>query len=144
MTRAEAAATIHVSVDVLNNAASIMGKALPEIRAKIRNGEIKTFGHAYTIVTPNKDERREGLTSEEKQRRWLNGHRSQTKREPEPPSPITRTMVNGLTQAHLDAFAIMLAPKVSAETADDLIRKLTLNANRAAARRGKRWTEADL
>jgi hypothetical protein len=143
-TYAEAARRVGIHVDQINRAAAVRKAALPGIMAAIKGGKIKTIWHAYGIITPDRDEKIEGLTSKEKQERWLKGQRSRRDPEPPPAKPITNRMVKALTQDQLDALAATLAPRVSAEAADDLIKKLAPKANRAAAQRGKRWAEADL
>jgi hypothetical protein len=131
ITRAEAAERIHVSVDVVNNAASVMRKALAPVRAKIRNGEIKTFGHAYHIVTPTKDEKAEGLTSEAKQNKWLNDPKNALKRPKAPAQPprlITKRMLRDLSEREARLIH------------DEIMDK----ANRAYALEGKQITITDL
>jgi hypothetical protein len=64
MTQADAAKRMSVNIDQIRTAAAVKKAALPEIRAAIENGKIKTINHAYIIVTPDKDEKHDGVTSE--------------------------------------------------------------------------------
>ena len=64
------------------------------------NGKISKIGHAYKIVTPDKAERLEGLTSEQKQIQWLNNPASGVggaKRLSKPAFPITAKQLKALT-----------------------------------------------
>lgn len=127
MTRAEAARRMSISVDQVNTAADVEKLALPEVRAAIDNGTIKTIGYAYFIVTPDKDERREGVTSVDRQRKWLsdpkNGLKRRTPKPPRPPMPITTGDLERLSDDQADVIMGKLAPK----------------ANRARKPQGERW-----
>jgi hypothetical protein len=102
LTQAEAARRMSVNIDQIRSAAAIDRVALPEIKAAIVNGKIGKIGHAYKIVTPDKDERREGLTSEQKQTQWLNnpGSIGGARKLGRPVFPITAKQIKALTGDH--------------------------------------------
>ena len=132
MTRDEAADRMSLKVDQLNKLAGIRKAALPEIRAAIEDGRIRTVGAAYYIVTPNSDEKHDGVTSEDKQRQWLKDPRNINKpRQPKPPKrsiPFTNSQLKALSD--LEARVV--------------IEKLTPQANRNLKLEGKKLAIVDL
>ena len=100
LTQAEAARRMSVNIDQIRSAAAIDRVALPEIKAAIMSGRIGKIGHAYRIVTPDKDERLDGMTSEEKQTQWLNNPASGVggvKKLSKPAFPIIAKQLRALT-----------------------------------------------
>jgi hypothetical protein len=128
MTYAQAADAMGISVHQVRTAGAVKKVALPEIVAAIWDGRIKTIGHAYSIVTPTKDENRDGLTSEAKQRKWLEdpSNLSRKPRQKKPPAPPTRITDRALKELSDLECAVV-------------VDKLMPRANRALALEGEQW-----
>ena len=125
MTQADAASRMSVNIDQVRTAAAVKKAALPQIRAAIENGKNKTINHAYIIVTPDKDEKRDGVTSEDKQRKWLADPRNIGKpRQPKPHGPAM-PITDSALKALNDQQALVV------------VEKLTPKANRALKPKGK-------
>ncbi len=128
LTQAEAATRMSINIDQIRSAAEIDRAALPQIRAAIENGKIKSIGHAHVIVTPTKDEKREGLTSEQKQMNWLNdpanigGKRS---RRPQRVLSITKVALKALTSDQRFVVAKMIFEDLTAQQRRDLFRDVS-------------------
>ena len=118
ITRADAARRFGIARQPdRQSAAAVQKNALPEIRTAIASGKIKTTGYAYVIITPNKDEKHDGLTSEDKQRKWLADPRNITaKRKPKiprPDIPITPKMLKAKSDKELAAIAVTIMDRAN-------------------------------
>ena len=128
MTQVEVAAFVGVNIDQIRTGAEIKKmNPRPGIVATFLDGRIKTVYQAKAIVTPTPKEIAEGLTSDAKQRAWLNDPSNiQFKRQPKPPAPpreITARTLNAVSER--EAVVIMA--------------ELVAKANRALKREGKQW-----
>jgi hypothetical protein len=116
MTQAAAAAEIGINVDQIRTYADVKkAPALPGIVDAIDDGRIKTVHHALSIVTPDADEMREGMTSEQKQKLWLKDPRNiqfkvRQRKPPGPTIPITASAIKALSDAERFALMDKLAP----------------------------------
>ncbi len=130
-TVAEAAADWGINVKQLRTYADVMkAEPRPGIVDAIRNGTIKTVGHAFSIVTPNDDEKRDGLTSNSKQRKWLADPRSIKWK---PRQSKQARSIGEITASQLKA--------TSEEQLLALFRREMPQLNRAAAREGTQFVE---
>lgn len=128
MTQAEVADFVGTNIDQIRTGAAIKKMKLrPGIVAAFLDGRIKTVYQAKLIVTPTRDEARDGLTSDAKQRAWLaDPSNIQFKRQPKPPGPMRE-----ITARTLKALSELEAAAIMAE--------LEAKANRALRREGKQW-----
>jgi len=137
-----------INIDQINTAADVKKVALPGIVAAIWDGRIKTIGYAYSIVTPDKDEKLEGLTSEDKQRKWL-ADPANTPRKPRQPRQPTTTQITdralkALTDAQTAVVVIKLLPRIPDHELAGIVDKLLPRLNRVLARQGKQWKLAPI
>jgi hypothetical protein len=143
MTYAEAADAMGINVDQVRTAAAVKKVALPEIVAAIWDGRIKTVGHAYSIVTPDKTETLDGLTSEAKQRKWLKDpsnlpRKPRQTRAAAPTRIITDRALKELTDAQATVIAIKLIPRIPDHELVGIVERLMPRVNRVLERQGKR------
>jgi hypothetical protein len=132
MPRAEAARRMSINIDQINTAADVKKVALPGIVAAIWDGRIKTIGYAYSIVTPDKDEKLEGLSSEDKQRAWLADPRNTPRKPRQPRQPTTIRITDRVLKTLGDLEATVV------------VAKLAPKANRALKPEGKQWKLAPI
>jgi hypothetical protein len=119
LTIAEAAKKFRINEDQIKTARTVINRALPEIMKAIHDGKIKTIGHAYSIVTPDKDEKREGLTSHQKQRNWLNDPKNGIKKPEPPPQEQRRLITNRMIAELSEAEILALLPKFTRRLSHD-------------------------
>jgi hypothetical protein len=123
LTQVEAARRTGVHIDRIRRASAINREALPAIIAAIVSGRIKSIDHAFSIVTLDKDERGSGLTSIEKQTRWLNDPRSigGTRKPGRPVYDITAKQIAALVGDKRLAVARMILKGLSAHEKHGLL-----------------------
>jgi hypothetical protein len=116
MTQTAAADEIGINVDQIRTYADFLkARPLQGIIDAIDDGRIKTVHHALSIVTPDEDEKRVGMTSEQKQKFWLKDPRNiqfkaRRRRPPGPTLPITAGAIEALSDAERFALMDELAP----------------------------------
>lgn len=93
----EAAAIYRRNPAGVERARAILDRGLPQLIARIDSGDYfwLSTSKAYGIVTPTGPEKAEGLTSEAKQRQWLEDHPAYKRAQAKPPlSPAERFQRN--------------------------------------------------
>jgi hypothetical protein len=117
MTHAEAAHRMSINIDQIRTAADVKKVALAGIVDAIKDGRIRTIGHAYSIVTPDKDEKRDGVLSGHKQRAWLADPRNMPRKPRQRTTgrtiEITDRALKALSDARAAAITEILLPKTN-------------------------------
>jgi hypothetical protein len=135
-----------ISADQIDTYAAVKKVALPRIIAAIDDGRIKTMNQAHSIVTPDKDEKRNGLSSEAKQLLWLANpsnikwkSRQSSKRLDQTTVSITDRQLKALIGSKATVIVVKLIPQVPDDDAPDAMAKLAPKPNRALRPEGKQW-----